>query len=93
MFVKLKRNLFTGSHRFKKGVREIPDHIDGLPVISAKDSLPAGKYFMLPSDAEILKSEPVMKAEVQVPVALSQMGKQKSKTMVEVLKKSSDDEE
>lgn len=88
MIVRLKRDLFLGGMLFRAsrfGV-EIPDVIEGKPVVLAADK--KGDCIVLPKDAERLdKQLPSPAPKKDEPVALSQLNKReaKPKTFVEAM--------
>lgn len=84
MLVKLSRTFFVAGQRFRKGVQEIPEHINSIPVIFANEPRPEGKYYVLPLDARPVAEKARPKAPA-TPVALSQLGKQPTKTQIEAL--------
>lgn len=87
MLVKLKRDLYLGEMLYKArsaGV-EIPDTVNGLPVVEHADPRPNSEVSRLPRDAEILSAPIPVKDKTDTPMALSQLGKSKVKTFKDAI--------
>lgn len=85
MLYHLPNTLFMGGVRYRKGAQELPDHLDGVPVVAYADREAfAGKpYIVLPRGAMPLKEKPVAQAKAPAPTTLSQLAKGKVRTALD----------
>lgn len=94
MIIKLKRDLFLGGTLFKASRfgTEIPDMIEGKPVVTATATKPKGEHWVLPKDAVRLDELKEEKKVPDQPLALSQMNTTmaKPKSFVEAMKSDED---
>lgn len=87
MLVKLKRDLYLGEMLYKArsaGV-ELPDTVNGLPVVEHADPRSNSEVSRLPRDAEILSAPIPVMVKTDTPTALSQLGKSKVKTFKDAI--------
>jgi len=87
MLVKLKRDLYAGEVLYKARLSgtEMPDTVDGKPVVEHADPRPNSEVSRLPRDAEILSAPIPVKDKAEAPVALSKLGKAPSKSFKEAI--------
>lgn len=90
MQVLLKRGLFIGGSLYaaSRYGTEIPDQVDGLPVVFPDDKVD-GPCILLPEDAERIGDTTKPVPEVEAPMALSEMATKtsKPKTFTEAMDK------
>jgi len=90
MIVKLRRDLFIDGSFFKasRWGTEVPDEINGLPVVAHSDKDKVTPSWALPKDAEILSAPLPRKSTKDEPLALSQVVKKAAapKSFVDVMK-------
>lgn len=87
MLVKLKRDLYLGEMLYKArsaGV-ELPDTVNGLPVVEHADPRSNSEVSRLPRDAEILSAPIPVKDKSEAPVALSKLGRAPAKSFKEAI--------
>lgn len=89
MIVKLKRDLYLDGV-FLKSSRwgtQVPDEINGRPVVAFKDKDKVKNCWVLPKDAEILDETLPQKSTKDEPLALSQVVKKAAspKSFVEAM--------
>ena len=87
MLVKLKRDLYAGEVLYKARLSgtEMPDIVDGKPVVIHADPRPNSEVSRLPRDAEILSAPIPVKDKPETPVALSKLGRAPAKSFKEAI--------
>ena len=85
MLCHLPNTMFLGGARYRKGVQEIPEFIDGVPVVlfAEREKFKDKPHIPLPRGVTAAGAKPAPAAKAPATTTLSQMAKGKVRTALD----------